>query len=231
MRRAAPGRAPRLATHRQSVAPQGVDHRCASRVVRAAGADHDGLGALPAFVDDATAHYREAIAGALVAADADDPHWRNFLLHLDNDAEAVTSLLAGMLARREQWLRLPIGMPDVLLRAELEAALRREADGALQRLVNLIPQDLAGSLREHQAYAAGNLDAEGLTPERAQILRTLSGAGGLPMHDATGLDGWRELADWLLVKDEARFRAALTKNVGFPASRRVRPNANWRRPQ
>jgi len=175
-----------------------------------------GLGALPAFVDDATAHYREAVADALVAADADDPHWRNFLLHLDNDAEAVTSLLAGMLARREQWLRLPIGVPDALLRTELEGALRRETEGALRRLTNLIPRDLAGSLPEHQAYAAGNLDAEGSAPERAALLRKLSGEGGLPAPDAAALDPWRELADWLLVKDAARFRQALTRSVGFP---------------
>ena len=182
-----------------------------------------GLGALPAFVDDANAHYREAVADALVAAHSHDPHWRNFLLHLDNDAEAVTGLLAGMLARRDQWLRLPIGVPDVPLRAQLEGALRREAEASLLRLVNLIPQVLAKALPEHQAYAAGNLDAEGLMPDRAALLRKLSAIGGFPAHDATALAEWRELANWLLVQGKARFRAGVNKKVGFPAKLKNAP--------
>ncbi len=182
-----------------------------------------GLGALPAFVDDATAHYQEAIADALVAAQASDPHWRNFLLHLDNDATTAMALLGGMLAKRDQWLRLPIGAPDAQLRVQLEKALRDETDAALVRLVNLMPQDLAEALPELEAYAAQQLAAEGLWPRGATVLAMLADSGGLPPHEATALDEWRDLADWLLVKNDARFRVALSKNVGFPAKQKSAP--------
>lgn len=182
-----------------------------------------GLGALPAFVDDATAHYEEAIADALVAARAADPHWRDFLLHLDNDATTAVALLGGMLAKRDQWLRLPIGAPDAQLREVLEAALRRETDAALVRLVNLMPEHLAEALPELEAYAAQQLATEGLWPRRAALLALLADSGGLPPHEAAALDEWRELADWLLVKNDARFRVALNRNVGFPAKEKSAP--------
>ncbi|MCC7325426.1 MAG: UvrD-helicase domain-containing protein [Burkholderiales bacterium] len=175
-----------------------------------------GLGALPRFVDDATAHYREAVTDALADAAADDPDWRRMLLHLDNDAAAATDLLAAMLARRDQWLGLPIGAPDGSLRVQLEATLRRETDAALARLASLIPVTLARALPVHQRYAADNLFERALAPECAECLSTLAAAGGLPRCDADALPQWRALADWLLVKNEPRFRARLDKHVGFP---------------
>jgi len=46
-----------------------------------------GLGALPAFVDDAQALYRAAARAALASASATDAHWQTFLAWLDNNAE------------------------------------------------------------------------------------------------------------------------------------------------
>ena len=99
-----------------------------------------GLGALPAFVDDAQGLYREGARAALAAASASDPHWQTFLAWLDNDAETATRLIAGMLAARDRW---PAGLfadDRGALRADVERVLEAEARASLRvvrpRLLN-----------------------------------------------------------------------------------------------
>ena len=177
-----------------------------------------GLGALPAFVDDASHLYRSAVRDTLAAAPGDDPRWRALLLHVDNDAEALSALLVQMLARRDQWRALPLAESGPELRAKLERALRTETESALARLVALVPAGLARALVAHERYAAGWFDGEGGDPARAGVLDALADAGGVPPASADALDLWRALADWVLVQSAGRFRAPNAWNVrqGFP---------------
>ena len=168
-----------------------------------------GLGALPAFVDDASVHYREAVGSALASAAADDPHWRTFLLHLDNDAEAATELLAGMLARRDQWRALPLGADAAQLRARLEHALRTEIESALARLSGLLPAALARELAGLEALAAAYFAGAGEDPERAEFLQALADRGRRARRDLRGaraVGRARELA-------AAQGQAALSRRV------------------
>ncbi len=174
-----------------------------------------GLGAPSAFVDDATALYQAAVRDALAESSVEDPHWRVFLAYLDNDAERVVALLAGMLARREQWLRLSTGQGGGDLRAWLESALQRETENGLLRVRALLPPDLRAELPVHQRYAAQALAVR--LPEVAAILATMADDGGLPSAGAAKLEAWSGLADWLLVKGEPNWRRKLTVNNGFPA--------------
>ncbi|MBK9116395.1 MAG: UvrD-helicase domain-containing protein [Betaproteobacteria bacterium] len=174
-----------------------------------------GLGALPAFVEDAAHLHRAAVRDALAAAARDDPRWRALLLHVDNDAEALSALLAHMLARRDQWRALPLAEAGPELRAKLERALRVETQTALVRLVALLPADLARALVAHERYAAGWFDSDGGDPARAGLLDALADAGGVPPPSAEALALWRALADWLLVKGDARFRKSTGWNVNF----------------
>ncbi|HEX4944606.1 MAG TPA: UvrD-helicase domain-containing protein [Usitatibacteraceae bacterium] len=88
------------------------------------------LGAQPDSIEDATPLYREAARATLAlleggGRDADDV--ARVLAHLDNDAARVEGLLAGLLQRRDHWLRY-LHVADQ--RGALEAALadvRREA--------------------------------------------------------------------------------------------------------
>jgi ATP-dependent helicase/nuclease subunit A len=94
-----------------------------------------GAGTTPGVVEDATAHYREAARATLAMIDDDDAgaSVAALMAHLDNDFAQAETLLASMLARRDQWLR-KYGAPD---RARLEAALaavRREAVGRAHAL-------------------------------------------------------------------------------------------------
>ncbi|MFZ0932845.1 MAG: UvrD-helicase domain-containing protein, partial [Bryobacteraceae bacterium] len=69
------------------------------------------------------------------------------LQHLDNDFQTLQGLLAGMLARRDQWLRHIAGSRDPdQARPALEEALRNVIHDGLERARTLVPPDLAGEL-------------------------------------------------------------------------------------
>ena len=175
-----------------------------------------GLGALPAFVDDAGGHYREAVLEALRGAPAADASWRPFLAHLDNDASAAVALLADMLGKRDQWRnRLPVGQAGPAVRTALEAALGYETDAALGRLRALLSPSMAADLARYAKYAAMHFEAEG-NAERAAALMALAEQGGLPPAAVALLAHWQTLADWLLVKSQPRLRSRMIRNDGFP---------------
>src|SRR2546421_3854295 len=79
-----------------------------------------GFGAQPGIVEDAREHYEEA---ALRAVNELTSAACTLLLHLDNNVDTATRLLATMLAKRDQWLRKTGSAPT---RTDLEAALRAE---------------------------------------------------------------------------------------------------------
>jgi len=177
-----------------------------------------GLGALPAFVEDAGGLYREAVLAALRGAAATDPVWRAFLVHLDNDAGTAVGLLADMLGKRDQWRnRLPVGDAGPAVRVALEQALAFESEAALVRLAALLPPSMVAELAVQARFAASNLEAEG-NHALAAALRALSAQGGLPPVDVAALVQWQSLADWLLVKDKAQLRSRWIKTEGFPAA-------------
>jgi ATP-dependent helicase/nuclease subunit A len=92
------------------------------------------FGAQPAVAGDATELYEEAAARTL--ADLTPPVAR-LLAHLDNNVADATSLLAGMLERRDQWLRKTGDAPT---REELEATLAAERERLIRNAQALYPQ-------------------------------------------------------------------------------------------
>src|SRR5919201_1909478 len=79
-----------------------------------------GFGAQPGIIEDAYEHYTEAAKRVLEEL---SPPACRLLLHLDNNVDVATSLIASMLAKRDQWLRKTGQAPT---RGELEAALQAE---------------------------------------------------------------------------------------------------------
>lgn len=126
--------------------------------------------------------------------------------HLDNDLPRIHALLAGMLARRDQWLRhMGAG------RAELEAGLAREIEGHLGRLREAFPRHLAREAVELAAHAALVLYAGGTDSN----IRDCRGLSDLPPADGTALALWRGLAEFLLTQGGG-WRKTLNKNQGLP---------------
>src|SRR5918999_2544093 len=78
------------------------------------------FGAQPELVEDARPHYREAAARTLKDL---SPEVERLLAHLDNNVGTATWLLASMLAKRDQWLRITGSAHS---REQLEAGFARE---------------------------------------------------------------------------------------------------------
>ena len=93
------------------------------------------FGAQPEIVDDARELYNDAARRALALEPA-NAHAERLLAHLDNNLDAARVLVAGMLRRRDQWLRKTGRAPA---RAELEAAFTAERERLRARACALLP--------------------------------------------------------------------------------------------
>jgi len=119
-----------------------------------------GLGGLPRFQDDASAHFVAAARAALRSTDAREAAWRTLLDHLDNDADRCVALLARLLGKREQWLRHVVDIDIGALRVTLEDALTEEIGIELARILPRIPASDVPELMRLLRYAAANLPPE-----------------------------------------------------------------------
>src|SRR2546429_1282675 len=97
------------------------------------------LGGMPRMIERAEALYVEAARAALEEAGPGDAAWQRLLDDLDNDADRLVGLLAGLLAKREQWLRYLITDDRTALGAALEDALTAEIEAELRALVEMLP--------------------------------------------------------------------------------------------
>ena len=177
-----------------------------------------GLGALPAFVDDATALYREAARDALGRRPATHPHWSAFLRWLDNDAETTVRLLADMLAARDRWGPALLGNDRVAdLRASLEAQLAHEIGVALGALRGLFPIALAQRLRSLAGARPKSLTRWAPDDSLVATLRSIAASGDLPAATAVARAAWEGIAGWVLTR-EGEFCKRATIREGFPAA-------------
>ena len=198
-----------LTAHPARLRVQTIDALCAALMRQAPVTTK--LGAMPGMVENAEELYDAAAREELHAADAGDVSWRCLLGYLDNDADRVVAMLAGMLAKRDQWLRRLVGQDAATLRVTLERALTSEIEIELTTVRSLFPAESVATLVEFARYAAANLDAEG-----AASLAGCGAANDLPAATADALDAWCGIADWLLTK-EGDFREQVGRMQGFPS--------------
>ena len=174
------------------------------------------FGARPETVTDAYPLYEEAARRTLALLDAGGEagaHVATLLVHLDNHVANAIEHIAGMLVKRDQWIRhVAARMAPDARRAQLESALAREVEQVLERLVELIPATLHDELTALLRYACGNLAAAGL----ASPIAACVGGDGLPGAQASDLDAWRGVAELLLTKNDGTLRKVVNKNTGFP---------------
>ena len=128
------------------------------------------FGAQPESVEDARELYLEAARNILALLDAreaaaDDV--AHLLTHLDNSAGIAAELIAGMLARRDHWLRNLIRNIDGAgSREALEAALADIRRAAVRRVRALMPAATALEL----TAPTGDDDAEGWAEIATELL-------------------------------------------------------------
>jgi ATP-dependent exoDNAse (exonuclease V) beta subunit len=165
------------------------------------------FGAFPRIEEKAQTLYREAARRTLRWVERDDRAGlaaQTLLLHLDNDTRRAEALIAQMLERRDQWLRL-IGSGEAdmaAVRQTLEASLTRIVETHLYKLCVRFPLALLEKSVDLARYAG------------VPILKL----PGLPAHE---LEHWRILAKFLLTANGKSVRKRVDKNIGFgPNDRR-----------
>src|SRR5690606_7308106 len=125
------------------------------------------------------------------------------LAHLDNDLPRIRDLVAGMLARRDQWLA-HVTNPD---RRELESALERLVETVLEAVRDAIPDDCRAELAALVCRAGAFADDD--SPVSA-----LAGLEALPGTDVADLPRWQAVATFLLTKQNS-WRRRLERSFGL----------------
>jgi ATP-dependent helicase/nuclease subunit A len=197
-----------LVAHPARLQVQTIDALCASLMRRAPLTLK--VGTVPRFVDRGEPLYIDAARSELEAAGADHAAWRRLLDHLDNDADRLISLVAGMLAKRDQWLNFLVVDDKEAMRIHLERALVAEIDRELGALDAAFPRELVAPLLDLARHAGDNLRPG----EPDHPMAVWSEDNRLPPPNADGLPYWSSIAEWLLTREGA-FRAKVTTRQGF----------------
>ncbi len=188
-----------------------------------------GLGAPPAITDDARALYAQAAGNTIALLEqSDTPAWTDaitvLLLHLDNRMDRARDMLAGMLAKREQWLR--VLLPSVSGeradgeqthardRSRLEQAIATELHLQIAAVVHRLPTRFHDEIVAMAAFAARQLEESG----RESPLRACIDMTALPDADPSQLAQWQGIAELLLTRTGS-WRKTVRVNNGFPPGR------------
>jgi len=174
------------------------------------------FGAQPQSVEDAWPLYSEAARATLALLEEKSAaHERaaadvaKLLAHLDNNVAEAEKLIAGMLQKRDHWLRNLRSADD---RESLEAALAAVRREAMAGVRSFVPAPDEGELIALATYAADNLAADG----RESPIRECADLAVLPGAGDADLYAWLGLAE-LLLTAAGEWRRAANVNLGFPA--------------
>jgi len=178
---------------------------------------------LNAMATEADPLYRQAanrLLNWMTEADPIGDAVKAILRHLDNNVDRFESLVAQMLAQREQWL--PIlgtgaltGDADQQLRAqrrELEACLAEIIDLKLTSLEPLLPLAIKQELVKLMAFSVEELTGS----KYSQIAPHWAGLDAFPAPAADALVLWQELTNLFLTQQD-EWRKTIRVNEGFPA--------------
>lgn len=189
---------------------QTIDSLCASLVRQMPVLSQ--LGAPPKITERADELYLEAARMTLKqieekAAIAQDI--KKLFEYLDNDWTRVESLLAQMLAKRDQWLR---HITNKIPREELENALQNARRDALQTVCRLFPSELQNELVYLMRYAASNLSQGEAKYKQSAIIASLD----LENFSTAQIQHWQGIAE-LFLKSDDDWRGTINVKQGFPA--------------
>jgi len=174
------------------------------------------FGAPPAIAADPEPLYRRAARETLAEVETGSkwsPAIEALIRHLDNQLERLENLLAGMLARRDQWLRHIAGSEDGANRRHiLEDSLKAVISEGIADCRSRFPAAWLNDVLDLARYAAANLEQAGThSPVRAlKDIRELPGAR------PESLDLWQGLSELLLTR-KGDFRRQADVRLGFPA--------------
>lgn len=135
------------------------------------------------------------------------------LRHLDNSVISLVERLAGMLEKRDQWIRHIEMGKSADLRPLLETSLKNLVEDKLRGLRQAFPEELVPALIKTASYAARNLAANGDNGPVAKI----AAIAGLPGTESKDLPVWQGIAAHLLTKEkEWKKPRGINVTNGFP---------------
>jgi ATP-dependent exoDNAse (exonuclease V) beta subunit len=155
-----------------------------------------------------------ATLGLLESGDRRSDSLERLLKHLDNNVGTVAGLLAGMLRRRDHWLRHVVpNAPTTEFRQRLGDSFRQIIRSELQAVRAQFPPEFVRDTVECARFAATHL------PEvyRGKHLAACADLLELPGTEPTSLEAWLGLADMFLTKGGLR-RESLNVQHGFPST-------------
>lgn len=175
------------------------------------------LGAPPNIIEDASELYADAARQTIELLESTD--WsaavETLLAHLDNDYQKLQGLLAGMLARRDQWLRHVSGVVDAAqAREALETALGNVIQNGIDTARALLPAKVVPEVVSIVSAAGANLISE----QRAGAATLCAGMTELP--ELQDLDRWMGIVETLL-KQDGDWRKQVTVANGFPPANKA----------
>ncbi|MGQ7845445.1 UvrD-helicase domain-containing protein [Granulosicoccus sp. 3-233] len=174
------------------------------------------LGAPTGIVEDASALYRE-VAARFIESSMESLDL--VMLQVGNRLEQVRSLLASLLANRDQWKRYVYHDEDHdALREHLEGMLGQLIESRLENLCVLLPDGLEEALTARLRLACSFLleDAEGDLDELPWEMQGWLDLEELPGASVEDLNRWCCIGAALLTKGGS-LRKRLTRAEGFPA--------------
>lgn len=174
------------------------------------------LGAPTGVVEDSGSLYREVAARFI---DENIELMQRVLLQLGNRLEQAQSLLANLLANRDQWKRHVYAADDHdELRDVLEGMLTELVESRLANLHACLPYSLNDVLPRRLQVACGFMleDVEGDLDELPSEMQPWLEMESLPGCRKTDLHGWDGIGAALLTK-QGGVRKSVTKAIGFPA--------------
>ncbi len=169
-----------------------------------------GFGEMPKPCDHPQHFYRRAAEATLEQAVKEYPEALEcVLLHQDHNTSAVIEMIAGLLAKRDQWLyEVAMHARDKAgLRAMLEQTLAVLLQQQLNRLQQKLPVESRASLSPLLAFA-------GQQKQDA----TLASLAAWPDATLDQLPIWQKIGSQLLT-GAGTFRSRITVNEGFPAGK------------
>jgi ATP-dependent helicase/nuclease subunit A len=165
------------------------------------------LGGMPRIEEDARQLYEEAAHLTLLDSSPDYQQPLTTLLrHLDNNSTHARELIASMLAKRDQWIKLAVDEDDHEARAELERALADTVAVALRAADDLISDD------QRETWLA------------LARFTTKSDFHKWPGTTVDDAPVWLSLANVVLTDREWRKRGGLNIKCGFPPGSDVQKN-------
>ncbi|MGI9310815.1 MAG: UvrD-helicase domain-containing protein [bacterium] len=195
---------------------QTIDSFCAELVRRMPWSAR--FGAPPKIIDDPAPLHKLAAKRALDHIE-DDDEWSDacdqLLALVDANWSRAQSLLAGMLSKRDKWLRLL----EQSARGELERMWQEVIESDL-RCADALIDELVGADGKRQwielgAFAAGNLRAEG----NQSAVTALDDETEFPAASHQRIESWRGIAALVLTQAGA-LRKSVNVKSGFPPDQR-----------